>query len=92
MTSLTQDLKNLKKILDIFVLLVTFEILSHYPNIDSSNWLREDVQWNRDKNFMKNLWFKWLRHFSIEFLVFAFFCCCFNCYKTYCDVLMINYS
>ena len=44
-----------KKILDIFVLLVTFEILSQYPIIDSSHWLKEDVQWITDKIFMKNL-------------------------------------
>ena len=44
MTSMTQDLKELKKFLDIFVLLVTFEILSHYPNIGSSHYLKEDVR------------------------------------------------
>ena len=34
MTSITQEFKIfLRKILDIFVLLVTFELLSHYPNI-----------------------------------------------------------
>ena len=55
MTSMTQDFKKLKKkFLNIFVLLVTFEILSHYPNINSSYWLKEDVQWVTDKNFMKN--------------------------------------
>ena len=31
-------------ILDIFVLLVLLEILSHYSDIDVSPWLREDVQ------------------------------------------------
>ena len=40
MTSMTQDFKQIKKIfLDIFVFLATFEILSHYPKIDSSYWL-----------------------------------------------------
>ena len=51
MTSMTQDFKKLKKILDIIVLLVTFEILSHYPNIDISHWLTEDVHWMTNKNF-----------------------------------------
>ena len=50
---MTQDFKKLKKKLDIFVLLVTFEILSHYPNIDISHWLAEDVQWIADKNFIE---------------------------------------
>ena len=36
-------------IFDIFVLLVTFEMLSHYPNIDSFHWLRTDVQWITDE-------------------------------------------
>ena len=38
-------------IFDIFKLLVTSEILSHYPNIDSSHWLRIDVQWITDEVF-----------------------------------------
>ena len=50
---MTQGFKKFKKILDIFVLLVTFEILSHYPNIDISHWLTEDVQWINDKNFIE---------------------------------------
>ena len=62
MTSVTQDFKKLKKKLDINVLLVTFEILAHYPNIGSSHYLKEDFQWVTDKKFLKNLWFKWLRH------------------------------
>ena len=50
---MTQDFKKNKKKLDIFVLLVTFEILSHYPNMDISHWLTEDVQWITDKNFLE---------------------------------------
>ena len=50
MTSMTQDFRKFKKKLDIFVLLVTFEILSHYPNIDSSHWHKESVQWITEKN------------------------------------------
>ena len=53
MTSMAQDFKKLKKFLDFFVLLVTFEILSHYPNIDISHWLKEDVQWITDKIFIE---------------------------------------
>ena len=49
---MTQEFKKISKnFLDIFVLLVTFEILSHYPNIDISHWLKEDAQWIKDKNF-----------------------------------------
>ena len=33
------------------VILVPFEILSHYPNIDISQWLKEVVQWFIDKIF-----------------------------------------
>ena len=51
---MTQDFKKfLKKFLDIFVLLVTFEILPHYPKIDSSHWLNKDVQWITDNNFIE---------------------------------------
>ena len=52
MTSMTQDFKKFKKIfLDISVLLVTFEILSFYPKINSSYRLQEDVQWITDEFF-----------------------------------------
>ena len=37
---MTQGFKNLKIFLDIFVSLVTFEILSYHPNIYSSYWLK----------------------------------------------------
>ena len=50
MTSMTR-FQFFFRFLDIFVLLVTFEILSHYPNIDSSHWLRNDVQWITDEVF-----------------------------------------
>ena len=39
----------------IFVLLVTFELISPYPKIDSSNWLRKCVQWIIDKVFREKL-------------------------------------
>ena len=29
--------------------MVLFEILSHYPNVDSSQWLKKSVQWVIDK-------------------------------------------
>ena len=32
------------KFLDILVFLVPVDILSHYPNIDSSQWFKENVQ------------------------------------------------
>ena len=78
MSSMTQDFKkNFKKYLGIFLLLFTFEIFSHYSNIDSSHWPKEDVQWITDKIFIKNYGLNgfetFFLHFSIEFLVFAFF-------------------
>ena len=54
MTSMTQDFKKLKKNL-IFVSLVSFEIFSHYPNIDISHWLTEGVQWITDKKFIEKI-------------------------------------
>ena len=44
-----------KLFLDISVLMVPFEILSCYPNNDSSHWLREDGQWILDKVFRETL-------------------------------------
>ena len=73
MTSMTQDFKNLKKKnLVIFVLLVNFEILSDYPNIDSCHWLKEDFQWIAYKNFIQRVFGlkgfdTFLSHFSIRF-------------------------
>ena len=49
MTSMTQDLNFFKIFLDIFVILVTFELISHYPKIDSSYWLIKYVLWITDK-------------------------------------------
>ena len=46
MASMTQDFE---VFFDIFLLLVPLEILSHYPDIDNSHWLKEDVQWVVDK-------------------------------------------
>ena len=56
MTSMPPDLK--KKTLefaDTFVFLNPFEILSHYPNLDSSRWFREDFQWIIEKIFREQL-------------------------------------
>ena len=41
--------------LDIFILLVPLEILSHYPDIDISHWLRNHVHWMMDKVFREKL-------------------------------------
>ena len=49
---MTQDFKKSKKKLGGFVLLVTFEVLSHYPKNDSSHWLKEDAQWLTDRIFL----------------------------------------
>ena len=42
MTSIPQDFKI--KILDIFVIVVPLEILTHCPDIDISHWLNEIFQ------------------------------------------------
>ena len=70
--------RNWKKILNILVLLVSLEILLHYPDIDVSNWFRGDVQWIMDKVFREKLIVQMastlFSHFSTEFLVFACIC------------------
>ena len=43
------------KFLDFFAFLVHFEILSNYPNFDSSLWLREHVQCITEENFKEKL-------------------------------------
>ena len=56
MTSMQQDIKIFQNFfLDISVKLVPLEILSHYPDIDISHWLREQFQWIMDKFSEKNL-------------------------------------
>ena len=67
MTSKPQDL-----IFGHFVLLVPFEILSCYPNINGSLWLRREIQWNIAKIVREKLS---PRTFLREFSVFA--CICF---------------
>ena len=37
--------------MDIFVISVPLEILSHYPDVDISNWPRIDAQGNIDNLF-----------------------------------------
>ena len=44
-----------RNFLDVFVLLVPLEIISYYPDIDFSHWLREEVQWNMVKVFREKL-------------------------------------
>ena len=56
MTSMQQDLKVFQKnFLDSFVILVSLLILSHYPDIDISNWLSEKFQRITDKAFREKL-------------------------------------
>ena len=79
-----------------FVLWVPFEILSRYPNIDSSHCFSKDTQWiidkdRREKTFVLIGFNTFFSHFSTEFLVFACICCCFHNHKTYCDVLIYTY-
>ena len=56
------------KYLDIFVLLVPLEIVSHYPDIDSIYWLREDAQWIMDKFFRDKLMVQMAQALSRNFL------------------------
>ena len=65
------------------VILVPFEIVLHYPNIDSSHWLSEDVQWivekfSEKKAYGLNSFDTFFSQFSTELLDFACFCCCFH--------------
>ena len=63
----------------LFVILVPFEILSHYPNIDSSHWLRVRVLGRRKsvqgKAYGLNGFDTFFSHISTEFLGFG--CICF---------------
>ena len=52
---MTQDFKNISKIWEIFVILLIFELAPNYPNIDSSHWLREGMQWITDKGFREKI-------------------------------------
>ena len=87
MTSRPQDLKFFS-IFGHFVLLVPYEILSCYPNINVSHFLREEVKWIIAKVFRETYGLigfdTFFSHFSPEFLLFA---CVFYSHKTYCDVL-----
>ena len=38
MASMLQEVKKFFKFLDVFVFVVSVEIVSYYPNIDSSHW------------------------------------------------------
>ena len=79
------------KVFGHFVLLVSFEILSRYPNIDGFHCFKADVQWIivkvfRDKTCCLNDFNTFFSHFFTELLVFACVCCCFHSHKTYCDI------
>ena len=62
---------------DIFVLLVTFELLSRYPKIDSSHWLKKTFSRLQMKFSEKSLCFNWLRHFLLAFSYWVFGFCQF---------------
>ena len=72
MTSGKQDFKIFYNFMDIFVLLVTFEILSHFPIIDSSHWLKEHVQWITDRIFRKKLLVQTASTFSSQTFLLNF--------------------
>ena len=80
MTSMTQDFNFFKFFFDVFVFLVTFDLLSHYPKIIhiiqilfQSHWLREDVQWIPDKVFRENLMVQLASTLSSRTIFFAEF-------------------
>ena len=90
---MTQDLIFFLILVVIFVLLVTFELISHWP---TPIGLKKLFSGSLIKNSERNLCFKWLRHFFLrfptEFLIFACFCYCFYSHKTFCDALLSNYA
>ena len=52
MTSMSKDFKILKKkLMDICLLMVPLELLSHYPDIAMFHWLGDDFQWIMYKVF-----------------------------------------
>ena len=67
-----------------FMILVPFEILAHYPNINISQWLKEVVQWFIDKVFEDKIgligcktfvsyfcFFRFLTEFVVVFIIVA---------------------
>ena len=86
--------KKISKLLDTFVLMVLFEILTRYPYIDSSHWLREAIQWIIDNVFREKWMFEKFSTLSSGtfLLVFACICCCFHSNKICCDVMSITYA
>ena len=72
MTSMPRVFKFQKKFGFFFVILVPFEILSLYPNIDSSHCLIENVQWIIKKTFQRKI-YDLITGFSQNFLGFIIF-------------------
>ena len=50
-----QVFKKFLKNFGYFLFVVPLEIFIHYPDIDISHWLREDVHWMMNKVFRENL-------------------------------------
>ena len=67
----TRFLKFLKIVSD---LLFTFEILSHYLNIDNSYWVKKDVLWITDKVFREKPMVKMVSTFSSCISLLNFWC------------------
>ena len=69
-------------------------MLSTYPNIGSSHWLKADVQRTINKVFKGKsfglMGFDTFSHFSTELFDFACNCYCFQSHKTYSDVLLMT--
>ena len=68
MTSMTRFQIFLFRFLDTLVLMVTFELLAHYPNTDGSHWLKEDVQSITDEVFREKLFLMSFWFFPVLFL------------------------
>ena len=64
MTSITRFFIISKKTGFFFVILVPFEILSQYPNIDCSHWLGKEFQWIIDKVFREKIMVQMASKFS----------------------------
>ena len=76
MTSMTQDFKGFQFFWTFPHYWLLLKFLSHYPKIDSSYWLKEDVQWITGKIFGEKFLFSngfdlFFAHFSTDFSVFA---------------------
>ena len=77
-----------------FIIVVSFENLSHYSKINSFHWLREDIQMIIDKRSREKLTIFMTSALSssvflLNFWFLPMFFCHFHSHKTYCDDLLM---